>query len=150
MQKWKKNNQNKNIDSIMLRSGKTKVGKEEFYCIKNIMKFWDIDVNNIVILNLIETKTNSKAFGWIFRCYETIRFRCAKTFKEKNNKLMCFCIDNKLLEKYKTIQTNIGDFKNIQLNFLPVYDNRYIKTKRRTYGDNVYTNFRRFMCQKFV
>ena len=24
------------------------------------MKFWDIDVNNIVILNLIETKTNSK------------------------------------------------------------------------------------------
>ena len=44
----------------MLRSGKTKVGKKEFYCIKNIMKFWDIDVNNIVILNLIETKTNSK------------------------------------------------------------------------------------------
>ena len=102
----------------MLRSGKTKVGKKEFYCIKNIMKFWDIDVNNIVILNLIEV------FGWIFRCYETIRFRCAKTFKEKNNKLMCFCIDNKLLEKYKTIYTNIRDLKNIQLNFLPVYDNR--------------------------
>ena len=28
-------NDNKNVDSIvMLRSGKTKVGKEEFYCIK--------------------------------------------------------------------------------------------------------------------
>ena len=33
----------------MLRSGKTKVGKEQ-------MKFWDIDVNNRVILKLIETK----------------------------------------------------------------------------------------------
>ena len=44
----------------MLRSGETKVGKEEFYCIKNIMKFWDIDVNTIVILKLTETKTNSK------------------------------------------------------------------------------------------
>ena len=28
------------------------------------------------------------------------------------------------------------------MNFLPVYDNRYIKTKRRIYGDKVYTNFR--------
>ena len=44
----------------VLRSGKTKVGKEEIYCIKNIVKFWNIDVNNTVILKLIETKTNSK------------------------------------------------------------------------------------------
>ena len=33
-------------------------------------------------------------------------------------------------------------WKNIQLNVLPAYDNRYIKTKRYTYGDKVYTNFR--------
>ena len=52
---------NKNVDSIiMLRSRKTKVGKEEFYWIKKQMKFWDIDVNNIVILTLIEIKNNSK------------------------------------------------------------------------------------------
>ena len=44
----------------MLRSRKTKVGKEEFYWIKKQMKFWDIDVNNIVILTLIEIKNNSK------------------------------------------------------------------------------------------
>ena len=65
-----------------------------------------------------------------------------KHLKKKKNKLTCSCIDNKLLEKYKTIWTNIGDLKNIKLNFLSVYDNRYIKTKRRTYGDKVYTNFR--------
>ena len=51
----------KNFDSIiMLRSRKTKVGKEEFCWIKKQMKFWDIDVNNIVILTLIEIKKNSK------------------------------------------------------------------------------------------
>ena len=44
----------------MLRSRKTKAGKEEFYWIKKQMKFWDIDVNNIVILTLIEIKNNSK------------------------------------------------------------------------------------------
>ena len=32
--------------------------------------------------------------------------------------------------------------KNTALNFLPVYDDRYIKIKIRTYGDKVYTNFR--------
>ena len=42
---------------------------------------------------------------------------------------MPFNIDDKeLLEKYKAIWTKIEDFKNIELNALPVYDNRYIKT----------------------
>ena len=49
--------------------------------------------------------------------------------------------DEKLLEKYKAIWTKIDDLKNIELNTLPVYDDRYIKTKIRTYGDKVYTNF---------
>ena len=63
--------------------------------------------------------------------------------KDKSNKLISFQIDNeKLLEKYKTIWTKIEDLKNIELNTLPVYDDRYIKTKIRTYGDKVYTNFR--------
>ena len=66
------------------------------------------------------------------------------TFKveEGNNKLTPFRIDNgKLLEKYKAIWTRIEDFKNIKLNALPVYDDRYIKTKIRTFGNKVYTNF---------
>ena len=45
--------------------------------------------------------------------------------KEENNKLISFRIDNeKLLDKYKTIQTKIADFKNSNLNVLPVYDDR--------------------------
>ena len=43
--------------------------------------------------------------------------------------------DEKLLEKYKAIWTE--DLKNIELNVLSVYDDRYIKTKIRTYGDNI-------------
>ena len=34
-----------------------------------------------------------------------------------------------------------GRFKKIELDALPVYNDRYIKTKIRTYGDKVYTNF---------
>ena len=68
-----------------------------------------------------------------------------KTFKVKegNNKIMSFRIDDeKLLEKYKAIRIKIEDLKNIKLNALPVHDDRYIKTKIRTFGDKVYTNFR--------
>ena len=32
--------------------------------------------------------------------------------------------------------------KNIKLNALPVYDDRYRKTKIKTYNDDIYTNFR--------
>ena len=46
-----------------------------------------------------------------------------------------------LLEKYRAIWTKIEDLKNIELNALSVYDDRYIKTKIRTYNDKVYTNF---------
>ena len=49
---------------------------------------------------------------------------------------------DKLSEKYKTIWTKIESLKNIELNVLPVYDDRYLKTKIRTYGDIVYTNLR--------
>ena len=58
---------------------------------------------------------------------------CIKTFKvkdrdkDKNIKLMSFGIDDeKLLEKKKAIWTKIEDLKNIELNVLPVYDNRYV------------------------
>ena len=55
---------------------------------------------------------------------------------------MSFCIDDqKLLEKYKAVSTKIEDLKNIKLNALPVYDDRYTKTKIRTYSNEVYSNF---------
>ena len=45
--------------------------------------------------------------------------------------------DEKLLEEYKGIWTKIENLKNIELNALPVYDDRYIKTKLRTYSNKV-------------
>ena len=55
---------------------------------------------------------------------------------------MSFRIDDeKLLQKYKTIWTKIGDLTNTELNALPVYDDRSIKTKIRTSGNKVYTIF---------
>ena len=53
-------------------------------------------------------------------------FKVKHRKKDKNNKLMSFCINiDKLLKKYKTIWTKIENLKNNELNALPVYDNRY-------------------------
>ena len=132
-----------------MRFGETKVAKENFYSAKKPIKIWDVNVDNIVISKLIKTKTNSKyligiKFDKAIRPLVLIMPKMSgyvKTFKvkdgdkDKNNKLMSFRIDDeKLLEKYKAIRTKIEDFKNIELNALPVYDDRYIKTKIKTYG----------------
>ena len=75
-------------------------------------------------------------------CGYVTTFKVTDGDKVKNKKLMSFHIDvKKLLEKYQAIWTKIEDFKNIELNGLPVYDDRYIKSKIRTCGNKVYTDF---------
>ena len=139
----------------MLRFGKTKVAKEKFYGAKKTINIWDVNVDNIVISNLVGTKTNSKyLIGYLDKVIRPLVLvlpkisAYVKTFKvkdgdkDKNNKLMAFRIgDEKLLEKYKTIWTKIEDLKNTELNALPVYGDKYVKNKKRTYDDKIHTNF---------
>ena len=44
----------------MSRFGKTKVANEEFYGVKKLIKIWDVNVDNIVVLKSINAKTNYK------------------------------------------------------------------------------------------
>ena len=101
----------------MLRFGKTKVAKEECYCAKMPIKIWAVDVNNITISKLFETKNNSKCLiGCLDKVTRLLVLIMPKingyveTFKDngedksKNNKLMSLHIDDdKLSKKYKTI-----------------------------------------------
>ena len=52
------------------------------------------------------------------------KFKVNDVDKDKKNRLMSFRIDNeKLLEKYKSIWTNIEGLKNIELNAIPMIAN---------------------------
>ena len=83
----------------------------------------------------------------ISECFKTFIDKCKD--KNKDNNLMSLYLDDdKLLEKYKTIWTKIEDPKNIELEALPVYDGRYIKTKQKTHGSEVYTTFGRLNVSK--
>ena len=120
--------------------------KRKVLCCKKTIKIGDVNVDKIIISKLVKTKTSSK---YLTRCSDkAIRPLVlimpkmggyVKTFKvkeETNNKLMSFHIDDeKLFEKYKVIWTKIEDLKNMELNALPIQDDRYIKTKIRTYSN---------------
>ena len=56
--------------------------------------------------------------------------------------------DENLFKKYRAIWTKTEDLTNIEWKVLPVYDNKYIKSKIRTYGDKVYSNFRGLNVQE--
>ena len=106
----------------MVRFGDREIVKEKFYAAKRPMKICDVNVDNIVVSKLVETKTNAKyLIGYLdktIRPLVLIMHKMSgyvKTFKVKkgNNKLMSFRIDDeKLLEKYKPIWTKIEDLKN--------------------------------------
>ena len=112
----------------------------------------DFNVENIVNSKLVKTKTNSKYLigTKIDKAIRSLVLIMSKmswhvtTFKgDKNSKLMSFRIENEnILGKYKAIWSKIENLKNIELIAMPVYDDKYIKTKIRTYVGKVYTNFR--------
>ena len=122
----------------MVRSGETKIAKEKFYAEKKPMNIWDVNVDNIVISKLVKPKANSKyLIGYLDKVIRPLvltlpkmsgyvqSFKDKNGDKDKNNKLVSFRInDEKLLEKCKTIWTKIEDLKIIELNALPVSDDR--------------------------
>ena len=135
----------------MVRFGDREISKERFYAARRPIRIWDVNVDDIVISKLVKAKINFKYLivylDKVVRPLVLIMPKISgyvKTFKieEGNNELMSFHTnDEKLLEKYKAILTKIVDLKNIKLHTLPVYDDRYIKTKLKRFNDKVYTNF---------
>lgn len=49
--------------------------------------------------------------------------------------------NDQLLERHKIIRTKIEKLKGFKLSSLSIYDNKYIKTKIRTYNNIFYTDF---------
>ena len=100
-----------------MKFGKTEIAKEKFYAAKKPMKICDVNVDNIVISKLGETKTNSKylvghsdkyIIPLVLIMSKMSGFVKIFKIKYKINKLMYFRIDDeKLLEKYKAIRTKI-------------------------------------------
>ena len=90
----------------MVKLGDRETAKERFYSAKRPIKTWKVNVDNIVISKFVNTKTTSKyLIGYLDKTIRPLVLKMpkmsgyVKTFKvkEKNNKLISFCIDDEKL-----------------------------------------------------
>ena len=129
-----------------------KIKKSDFYKNKKINKIDDINVNNILVSKKepYGTKNSFKYFIG-YNDNDIIRPLCirlpqmtgyARKFNE--NATMSFIVkDKKLLKKYTKIWETIEGLMKINFESKPVYgdDDKYIKTKIKTYEKSIITNF---------
>ena len=132
--------------------GDKKMKTSDFYKNKKVPKIDDIDVNKILVSKEepYGTKNSFKYFIG-YNDNDVIRPLCirlpqmtgyARKFDE--NATMSFIVKNKqLLKKYTKIWEKIEGLMKINFESKPVYgdDDKYIKTKIKTYADSIITNF---------
>ena len=129
-----------------------KITKTDFYKNEKVIKIDEIDVNKILVSK--EEPYGAKNSFKYFIGYnhnDVIRPLCVKVSqmtgyvkKFDGNTTMYFKINEKqLFKKCNQIWKIIEKLLEIKFDSKPVYgdDQKYIKTKIKTYGDSVITNF---------
>ena len=129
-----------------------KIKKSDFYKNKKIKKINDINVNNILVSKKepYSTKNSFKYFIG-YNDNDIIRPLCIRlpqmtgyVRKFNENSTMSFRVEDKqLLKNYNKIWEKIEKLMKIHFGSKPVYgdDNKYIKTKIKTYEKSIITNF---------
>ena len=136
-----------------------KIKKSIFYKNKAINNIEEIDVNNILVSKK-ESYGNKNSFKYFigYNDNDNIRPLCIRlpqmtgyVRKFDENATMSFIVKNKqLLKKYIKLWEAIEGLMKINFESKPVYvdDDKYIKTKIKTYADIVITNFPNKKCRK--
>ena len=136
-----------------------KINKGNFYRNKKLFDIYDIDVNQILVSKK-ESYGKKSSFKFLigYNDNDYIRPLCIKLSQmigyvkcyDSNNTMSFKVNDNSLLKKYTKIWENVTSLMNIEFDNEPVYgdNNKYIKTKIKSYSDNVNTNFQAKKCQK--
>ena len=131
--------------------GDKKINKKDFYNNKKQFNIKDIDTNKILISELESYGKNDVKKYIIGYNDNTIRplqlFLSKMTgylnIFEDGNRKMSFLADksNEFLEKYVTIWEKISNLINTNFDSDPVYKDKYINTKIRSYNNDIITNF---------
>ena len=126
--------------------------KSNFYKNKNINKIDDINVNNILVSEK-EPYSIKNSFKYFigYNGNDIIRPLCIRLLqmtgyvrKFNENSTMSFRVkDKQLLKNYNKIWEKVEKLMKIDFESKPVYgdDDKYIKTKIKTYEKSIITNF---------
>ena len=131
--------------------GDKKIDKKDFYNNKKQFNIKDTDINKILISKPESYDKNNLKKDIIGYNDNTIRplqlFLPKMTgylniFKDGNRKMSFYTDNNEFLERYTKIWEKISDLINKKFDSDPVYNNKYINTKIRSYLNDIKTNFR--------
>ena len=130
--------------------GDKKVNKKDFYNNKKQFNIKDIDTNKTLISKHESyDKNNMRKYiiGYNDNTISSIQLFLPKMtgylniFKDFTRKMSFLTDNNEFLGRYTAIWEKISDLVNKKFDSDPVYGNKYINTKIRSYNSDIKTNF---------
>ena len=131
--------------------GDKKINKKDFYNNnKKQFNIEDIDINKILISKpeTYENNMRKHIIGYNDNTISPLILFLPKMtgylniFKDGTKKMSFFTNNNEFLERYTAIWEKISDLINKKFDSDPIYNNKYINTKIRSYNTDIIRNFR--------
>ena len=130
--------------------GDKKINKKDFYNNKKQFNIEDIDINKMLLCKPETYENNMRKYiiGYNDNTISPFQLFLPKMtgylniFKGGARKMSFFTDNNEFLERYTTIWEKISDLVNKKFDSDPIYNNKYINTKIRSYNNDIKTNFR--------
>ena len=130
--------------------GDKEINKKDFYNNKKQFNIKDIDTNKISISKPVSYGKNNMKKYIIGNNDNTIiplklflpkMTGCLNIFEDGTRKMSFFTDNNEFLERYTQIWEKISNLIDKKFDSDPVYNNKYINTKIRSYNNDIITNF---------
>ena len=136
------------MEKTIIKFGDIEIGKQKFHQHKRPISIKNIDINKIVVSNKVSF--GKKGFKY-FIGYKDAKIRPLCIFLPKmsayrrdfdETKYMSFLIkDDELLEKYNEIWEKVKNSIKEEFDSKPVYNEKYLKAKIKSYNGKINTNF---------
>ena len=130
--------------------GDKKIIKKDFYSNKKQFNIEDININKILISKPETYENNMRKY--IIGCNDNtispLQLFLPKMTgylnisKDGARKMSFFTDNDEFLERYTAIWEKISDLVNKKFDSDPIYNNKYINTKIKSYNNDINTNFR--------
>ena len=130
--------------------GDNKINKKDFYNNKKQFNMEDIDINKILISKpeIYENNMRKYIIRYNDNTISPLQLFLPKMigylniFKDGPRKMSFFTDNTEFLERYTALWEKISDLVNKKFDSDPIYNNKYINTKIRSYNNDIKTNFR--------
>ena len=130
--------------------GDKKINKKDFYNNKKQFNIEDIDINKILIFKPETYKNNMRKYIIEYNdsTISPLQLFLGKMmgylniFKDGTRKMSSFTNNNEFFKRYTAIWEKKSDLVKKKFDSDPIYNNKYINTKIRSYNNDIITNFR--------